>query len=241
MGDRGELGFPVKISVVGLDETSQTAEADFHLLGAVNASPRKAAVGYKVKVTANGLLPEEVYFVTTVQGENPDVAVAVLTTGTQGSGRAEFIVPNTLRPGKHQLQIKNRRLNYLAIENPPTLEIQTYSNSSLLPGKPMGPESKPYCPVLVSFPFKNNLSIPITATVYVIVYEKGRPRRISSSGLSVAPLGSGDAPICFSDLSPGKYDVKAFAATMTGAVLSKSVRFPLVIENAVSDSKSPFA
>ncbi len=126
MGDKGELGSSFRVAVIAEGETAPAAEAEFNFRGRVILSHKKAAVGYKVKVIANGLLPEEVYFVTTVQGNNPDVAVAVLTTGIKGSGEAEFVIPTSLRPGKYQIQIKNRRLNYLAIQDAPTLEIQSY-------------------------------------------------------------------------------------------------------------------
>ncbi len=228
-GDRGELQTMVPVRVSSESGIIPDVEQRFKLNSMAALSTKRASIGYKVTLEAKGLLSDEVYFVTTVQGDNPDVAVAILKAESNGSGRSEFIVPNSIAPGRYKIQIKNRRLNFLTLLHPPTLEIQGYSNSSLTPGEAVGPVSKPFCGALVTLPFSSELSIQLIATVYIIISLKGKPVRFSSSALSLLPLGTGEALICFADLEPGSYRATAFAATMTGAILSKMYSFRLEI------------
>jgi len=229
-GEQGELGTMVRVRLVeAVSIAVSEMEDSFTLYSSVVLDRDVAPVGYKVNIEGRGLLSDEVYFVTTVQGENPDVAVALLKTDSRGAGHGEFIVPTSIKPGKYQIQIKNRRLNFLALRDPPILEIRDYSNTSLIPGEPSGPFSKPYCSALVTIPFTSELAVQLSATLYVIIHRLGKAVRFSSSAISLAPLGSGEAIICFAELAPGTYKVTAFAATMTGAILSRTFSFSLVI------------
>ena len=139
-------------------------------------------------------------------------------------------MPGTLDPAEYQIHVKNRRGHYLALRDPPRLILLGYSDSSLIPGRPEGPTSKPYCPVLVSLPFTSQLAVPIVATVYAVVRRAGRARRITSTAVNLPAGGSGDALICFAELESGSYRVDAFAATMTGSIISGTVSFPLTVE-----------
>jgi hypothetical protein len=230
-GERGELGAETQIAVRSTRRRAHDdAVAPFELRASLILDARSAGIGYRVKVVGRGLLPEEPYYITSVIGDNPDVAIGVMATGPGGNAVAEFVVPATLDPREYQIQAKNMKGHYLALRDPPMLNLLGYSDSSLLPGRPEGPTSRPYCPVLVALPFTSQLSVPIVATVYAVIRRKGRAHRITSTAVNLAAHGSGEALICFATLGPGSYEVDAFAATMTGAVVSETISFPLTIE-----------
>ena len=230
-GERGELGTPIQVTVRPRGETDHVgASAPFELRASIVVDQRSAGTGFKVRVTGRGLLPEEFYYVTSVLGDGPDVAVAQMTTGPRGAGQAEFVVPPTLEPNEYEIQMKNMRGHYLSLRDPPSLGLLGYSSSSLVAGSPEGPASRPYCSALVTLPFKSRLSVPIVASVYAVIYKGGRPCRITSTAVNLAAGGSGEAPICFATVATGSYRVTAFAATMTGAIISEAISFPLTIE-----------
>ncbi|MDA4114537.1 MAG: hypothetical protein OK474_10870 [Thaumarchaeota archaeon] len=230
-GERGELGTETQVTVSSARRRlHDDAVAPFELRASLILDARSAGIGYMVRVAGRGLLPGEPYYVTSVVGDNPDVAIGVMATGPGGSADAEFVVPATLDPKEYQIQAKNMKGHYLALRDPPLLNLLGYSESSLLPGRPEGPTSRPYCPVLVALPFTSQLSVPIVATVYAVIRRAGRAHRITSTAVNLAARGSGEALICFATLAPGSYEVDAFAATMTGSVVSETISFPLTIE-----------
>jgi len=229
-GERGELGTATEVRIVS--SGGEAATAPFELRASLGLDARSAGIGYKIRAVARGLLAGEQYYLTSVFGDKPDVAIGLMTGGPGGNAETEFIVPASLDPKEYQIQVKNRRGHYLALRDPPPLTLLGYSESSLVPGRPGKPTSKPYCPLLVSLPFTSRLSVPIVATVYAVVRRAGRARRITSTAVNLAAQGSGDALICFVALQPGTYRVDAFAATMTGSVISGTVSFPLTVEKS---------
>jgi hypothetical protein len=230
-GERGELGTATEVRIVSAGGDA-VAAAPFELRASLGLDARSAGIGYKIRAVARGLLAGEQYYLTSIVGDKPDVAIGLMTGSPGGNAETEFIVPASLDADEYQIQVKNRRGHYLALRDPPPLTLLGYSESSLIPGRPEGPTSKPYCPVLVSLPFTSKLSVPIVATVYAVVRRAGRARRITSTAVNLAAHGSGDALICFVALQPGTYRVDAFAATMTGSVISGTTSFPLTVDKS---------
>jgi hypothetical protein len=238
-GEKGELGAAIPLSVVTPGETGPDATSDFRLQASLVLDVRSAPTGHKVNVTARGLLANEFYSITTILGDKLDVSVGVFTTGPSGSAVSGFTVSSALEPGHYQVQIKNRAGHYMAIREPAWLDLHGYSNASLVPGRPTGPVSQPYCTALVTIPFTNRMAVPTSATVYAVVHKDGKAVRITSSGMNLPALGSAETVICFGTLEVGSYTVSAFAAMTAGAVLSKTFAFPLRITEKPRRRKRP--
>ena len=75
------------------ERDAEETATPFELRASLTLDASSAGIGFRIRAVGRGLLPDDYYYITSVVGDKPDVAIGLMSTGPAAAPRQSSSCP----------------------------------------------------------------------------------------------------------------------------------------------------